>query len=158
MLSQLLTNMPELLPYMDQERITDVKPSMIDKDLATRLLETCLKSCKRMYVVIDGLDEFPSRESRQDISEWFQKIINTLPPKDIATLRCMFVSQDDGAARKDFSNLSLIKITARENKEDIEKYCAAWQKKILAKFSNSPGTAGLTNIVDLVTARSQGEL
>ena len=42
----------------------------------------------------------------------------------------MFISQDDGFARKDFSGLASIKIEPDDNKADIESYCLARSEQL----------------------------
>lgn len=102
-------------------------------DLAKKLLETGLKSCDKTYIVLDGLDEY-SRDDRKEISSWFRSLVQSLPIAECDSIRCLFVSQDDGYARKDLGDLPWIKVGPTENKTDIRTFCEHWHRKIEAKF------------------------
>lgn len=67
---------------------------------AKDLLKIALMNSRWTYIIIDGLDEC-SREDRKMISSYFQSVTHSIPKKNLGTLRCLFVSQDDGYARKD---------------------------------------------------------
>ena len=86
-----------------------------------KLLDLAFGNCTSAYIILDGLDEC-SREERKLIAQRFRKLVEDLPPTDPERLRCLFISQDDGAARKDFSGISRIKISTEDNKHDIEEY------------------------------------
>jgi hypothetical protein len=125
--------------------------------LAKDLLEISLKAQGRQqktYIIIDGLDEY-SRDDRKEIVAWFRAIIETLPINDLGTLRCLFISQDDGYARKDLSNISRIKISPADNKHDIKAFCEAWYAKIEAKFGPIDGRG--ESICEAVLDRTQGK-
>jgi hypothetical protein len=128
--------------------------TLSDPKLAKELLEIVLKSQKNTYIVIDGLDEY-SRDDRKEISTYFQEIVHSLPTHDLGALRCLFVSQDDGYARKDLSKLSQIKITVADNKDDIRSYSQLQHQKIEEKFEAIGKLRH--NIADIVTARAQGK-
>lgn len=124
---------------------------------AQDLLQTAFQtrdSKERLYIIIDGLDEW-DRDNRKDIAEWFQKVVMDVPPAEFGSIRCLFVSQDDGAARKDLSACSRIKLTVADNKQDIEAYCKFQEQEIETKFGklDNPNQT----ITSLVTARAQGE-
>jgi hypothetical protein len=121
--------------------------------LAKELLETVFESCKKTYIILDGLDEC-TRQERKDISTWFRQLVDGLPRKEMDAIRCLFVSQDDGYARKDLSMLPSIKLTATSNKSDIEMYARIWHQRMEEKFGPLD-TKGL-DITNIVTARAQG--
>jgi hypothetical protein len=85
---------------------------------AKELLETSLKPFPKLYVVIDGIDEC-ERDERREIVSFFEKTWESLPQSDMDSLRCMFISQDDNIARRDFANMSSLKITESDTKQDI---------------------------------------
>ena len=114
-----------------------------------------LKSCKLVYIVLDGLDEY-SREDRKELASWFQQLIAGLPKSDHGAIRCLFISQDDGYARKDFSMLSTIKITHADNYADIRSFCEYWHWQIEAKFGLLKKREH--NVANIVSARAQGSV
>lgn len=152
-LSQLVKQNDTLLPYLYEAASNSGDAVLSKENLAKELLERALKCCSNTYVVIDGIDEY-SREDRKMISSYFRSTVGSIPKDDLGTLRCLFVSQDDGYARKDFQRLSEITVTAESNRQDISTFCKHWHQKIEEKF-------GCLNemqhsISKLVTARSQG--
>jgi hypothetical protein len=104
--------------------------------VAKELLDLAINNCKSVYIILDGIDEC-SREERKSITSWFRKLIEELPPSHAETIRCLFVSQDDGPARKDFAGISAITVRSQDNKADIEEYSAVWALRIKEKFGIS---------------------
>jgi hypothetical protein len=121
--------------------------------LAKTLLEVVLKSCKLVYIVLDGLDEY-SREDRKELASWFQKLIVGVPKQDYGAVRCLFISQEDGYARKDLSMLSTIKITHADNYADIKSFCEYWHQQIEVKFGLLEKREH--HVTNIVSARAQG--
>ena len=154
LLAQILAQNDSLLPIFYEKQARSGQETLSDTKLAKDLLETALKDKKNTYVVIDGLDEY-SRDERKEITIWFLQIVNSIPTHELGALRCLFVSQEDGAAKKDFSMLSHIKITAADNQEDIRSYAQLRQIEIEEKFGSLDWCK--YNIADVVTARAQGK-
>jgi len=141
------------LLYVDEKASCSGETVLTSSKLAKELLETVFKSCKKTYVILDGLDEC-NRDERKEISTWFCQLMDGLPREDMDAIRCLFVSQDDGYARKDFSMLPSIKLTATDNKCDIEAYASIWHQRIQEKFG--PLDPKEYHIANIVTARAQG--
>lgn len=97
------------------------------------LLRIAILDCPSVYIVIDGIDECP-RDERKHITVWFRELIEGLDPRDQDRIRCLFVSQDDGVARKDFSGLENLKIEPADNKKDIEHFSKAEASQIQSEF------------------------
>lgn len=152
-LSQLVKQNDTLLPYLYEAASNSGDAVLSKENLGKQLLERALKCCSNTYVVIDGIDEY-SREDRKMISSYFRSAVDSIPKDDLGTLRCLFVSQDDGYARKDFQRLSEITVTAERNMQDISTFCKHWHQKIEEKFGCLNGMRH--SISKLVTARSQG--
>jgi hypothetical protein len=142
-----------LLLYIDEKASGSGETILKAPKLAQELLETGFKSCKRTYIILDGIDEC-HRDERKEISTWFCQLIDGLPREDMDVIRCLFVSQDDGYARKDYYMLPSMKLTAADNKTDIEAYTTTWHRRIQDKFG--PFDANL-HVASIVTARAQGE-
>ena len=152
LLSQISSTNVSLLPYLYEETLKSGEAVLSSNVTAKTLLKTALQSCKRVYIILDGLDEY-IREDRKELSSWFQELVSSLLKADLGSIRCLFVSQEDGYARKDFSMLSQIKITPNDNKADISAFCEEWHQKIESKFGF---LEGMHHVKNVVSARAQG--
>jgi hypothetical protein len=101
--------------------------------LTKELLETALKSSERVYIVLDGLDECDPHEKKEIIS-WFQSVATSLSDTEFDSIRCLFISQDDGEIGKLLSKVPAIRIKPNDTRVDIEAYTTVWSKKIQDKF------------------------
>lgn len=155
LISQILPKTDSILDYLYEEACKSGEAILSTTALARELLEVTLQSCQRVYIVLDGLDEYP-RDDRKQLTSWFQRLISGLPKAEFGRLRCLFVCQDDGFARKDLSMLSQIKITATQNRADIQSFCTEWHLKIEDKFG--PLEKREHNITNVVSARAQGKV
>lgn len=124
LLSQLLKQDKGLLFYFYQKSCEGGEPVLTSPAMVEELLMFAFKNCKSAYIIIDGLDEC-TRDERKKIVQWFRKLVEDLPTSEPDRFRCLFVSQDDGPARKDLSGLSSHKISNDDTKHDIEMYCRA---------------------------------
>lgn len=122
------------------------------QEKAENLLGIALKS-RKTYIILDGIDEC-CRKERKDICTWFPSIINGLEKSQQDEIRCLFVSQEDGFAKKDLSMLPEFKITRGHNSSDIHAFARSSQARIEAKFG--PCLFGQNEISKIVTARAQG--
>ncbi|KLU87314.1 hypothetical protein MAPG_06315 [Magnaporthiopsis poae ATCC 64411] len=127
-----------------QDVLSDIK-------LAKDLLKTALKS-RKTYVILDGIDEC-DREQRKDICLWFRETVDGLPKTKHDDIRCLFVSQDDGIARKDLSMLPTLSLTADKSEQDIMAFSTHRQSELELQFGQSV-TEGL-DLAKVVTARSR---
>jgi hypothetical protein len=148
----------DLLSYLYENAAKNSKAgrtTLSDTILANEILETALQSCggKTVYLVLDGLDEC-EREHRKDITKTFQNIIDSIPSSQFGKIRCVFVCQNDGPARRDLAMVPCIQI-GMENKRDIHDYALYWSAKIQYKFELD--AVETERIANLVTERSDGE-
>lgn len=137
LLSQLLSQDDALLSYLHDKASTSGQTILSTASVAKDLLETSIKNCDKLYVVIDGLDECEKEERRQIVA-FFEDICASLPQDEADSLRCLFLSQDDNMARKDFAKIPSLKITEAHTKKDIQAYSLARSKEIQAKFGLAP--------------------
>jgi NACHT domain len=152
-LAQILDQDPTLLSYFHEIASTTDSTVLSSVIIAKRMLEMSFNSCSKLYIIIDGLDEC-KRGERKDISTWLQDLIQKLPAEQVNSLRCLIVSQDDGNARTDLEDFTLIKITI-ENHEDLRRFTAEWQKRIERRFGElRPENRQLANTIFV---RAQGE-
>jgi hypothetical protein len=151
-LAQILSQNPYLLPYFHEKAYLSNGTILSSPEIAYEMLRTTLNSCERTYIIIDGLDECGLSE-RTNISTRFLSIIESLAPTDMDSIRCLFVSQDDGTARKTLGDLPTIKITT-ENREDLKNFAAVWHERLEAKFDKLRSSD--THITNIISARAQG--
>ncbi|CAO2653806.1 Nn.00g032170.m01.CDS01 [Neocucurbitaria sp. VM-36] len=134
-LAQMLKQDRDLLAYFYEKCCESGEAVLESCTNIESLLKEGFDNCKSVYIVIDGLDEC-SRNNRKDITQWLRILVEDLPTSEPERIRCMFVSQDDGPARKDFSGLASLKIQSGDNKADIELYCRTQAEKLtLPPFS-----------------------
>ncbi|PYH69627.1 uncharacterized protein BO88DRAFT_443625 [Aspergillus vadensis CBS 113365] len=147
-LAQVLDQNPDLLPYYYEK--AHMNASLTSSTVSERLLCTSLRSCRRVYIVLDGLDEC-GRAARKNIVNLFRQMVEQTVI-DAGFIRCLFVSQEDGAAAEDFEGIECIKIGQR-NFEDISAFARVWQQTIVTKFG---GNNRLLHIQDHITKRAKG--
>lgn len=152
-LSQLLDQNKHLIQYFYEKSSNCGEISLHTKVLAGELLRVAISCSKRTYIILDGLDECDAKE-RRCIAEFFRSTIEALPTADMDSIRCLFVSQDDREARKDFSNIPSVNICPSDTKGDIHAFVTIWKDKIEKKFGDLPGLRG--NVAKIVTAKAQG--
>jgi hypothetical protein len=122
-----------LLPYYHDSYLSSGEAVLTSHTATEKLLKVSLQNFADIYIVLDGVDECPRKE-RENISSWFRNLVEGLPQSNPTQIRCLFVSQDDGPARRDFAGVSTIKIQSQDNKQDIEQFSAVWATEIQKKF------------------------
>jgi hypothetical protein len=154
-LAQLLSQNKDLLPYLFEKASTSGEMVLESPVLTKELLEIALKSSEKAYIVLDGLDECNSHEKKAIIS-WFQSIVTALPDTELDSIRCLFISQDDGETGKLLSRTPAIRIKPEETRLDIQTYASIWGKKIKEKFdlSDEKKEAILSTVIE----RANGEV
>jgi hypothetical protein len=153
-LVQVLKQDRQLLHYFYQECCDSGEAVLSDTGLMEKLLNAAFTNSKGAYIIIDGLDEC-LRNERKNISRWFRNLVESLPPSEPERLRCLFVSQDDGVARKDLLGLVSLKITEDDNKPDIAEYSRVEAEKLKEKLSLTDKRT--QEIVTLVVDAVKGE-
>lgn len=151
-LAQLLRQNPDLLSYFHEKANRSDNAVLTSVPLATEMLSTALRSCTRAFIVIDGLDEC-GRPARKQITRWFRHLVETLPATEIGSIRCLFVSQEDGMAVEDFHAIPEIKISNR-NFSDIADFAGVWQQKIATNFNMKSHNMNLRSII---SGRAKGK-
>jgi hypothetical protein len=129
-LSQLLRQDRDLLAYFYEKCCESGETVLESRTTIESLAKAGFENCKSAYIIIDGLDEC-GREDRKEITYWFRSLVESLPTSEPDRLRCLFLSQDDGFARKDCSGLASIEIEVGDNKADIESYCLSQAEKLV---------------------------
>jgi hypothetical protein len=121
--------------------------------LVEELLSLAFQNCDNAYIIIDGIDECP-REERKAISQWFRKLVEDLPVSNPDRLRCLFVTQYDGHASRDFGGIASINIQPEDGKHDVGEFSRVESSKVQEKFGLSDER--MTGIVSTVTNSVEG--
>ncbi|KAK7999487.1 hypothetical protein PG990_012087 [Apiospora arundinis] len=137
LLAQLLNHDNGLLHTLYLKSCRSVETILSSPETVEELLALVFKACKGAYIILDGLDECP-RQERQHITKWFRELVEDLPNDKPERLRCLFVSQDDGPARKDHDGLESIKIKAEDSQNDIQEYCRVEAGKLRRAYPSIP--------------------
>lgn len=117
------------------------------------LLRASLLNCAKVYIVIDGIDEC-ERAERKRVTSWFRDVVENLEPPRLDRIRCLFVSQDDGVARKDFDGITALKIKPTDVENDIEQYSSHEAGQIQSMFQLSDDMR--VNIASRMTKAADG--
>ncbi|KAF2661287.1 hypothetical protein K491DRAFT_748233 [Lophiostoma macrostomum CBS 122681] len=153
LLWQLLQQDEKLLPFLYEKASVCGQNMLSTVVLAKELLETALKNSPKLYLIIDGLDEC-DREERKTVVSELERVCESLPTDDADTLRCLFISQDDNPARKDFAKMSSLKVTGRELEKDIRMYANARSLEIASKFDL--GQEKQKDVEDTIAQKAEG--
>ncbi|KAK6860606.1 hypothetical protein PG995_004242 [Apiospora arundinis] len=137
LLAQLLQHDNGLLASFYQESCRSVDAVLSSQNLIEELLYLAFRECKSAYIILDGLDDCP-REERRKITKWFRDLVEYAPSYESGKLRCLFISQDDGTARKDYYGLESIKIRPEDSQDDIQEYCRIEAGKLRETYPDIP--------------------
>ncbi|RYP19480.1 hypothetical protein DL765_003320 [Monosporascus sp. GIB2] len=101
----------------------------------TILASLIVEECKKLSIHPDvlyfyyGIDECP-RGERRKITQWFRHLVEDLEPPRQDRVRCLFVSQHDGIAQRDFGSLTAVQIKAHHTRADIHQFSMASAARI----------------------------
>ncbi|RYP30902.1 hypothetical protein DL767_006034 [Monosporascus sp. MG133] len=101
----------------------------------TILASLIVEECRKLRIHPDvlyfyyGVDECP-RDERRKITQWFRHLVEDLEPPRQDRVRCLFVSQYDGVAQRDFRGLTAVQIKAHHTRADIQQFSVASAAKI----------------------------
>ncbi|KAL3487316.1 hypothetical protein BJX62DRAFT_241131 [Aspergillus germanicus] len=108
LLGQLLRRNKALLPHL-YERATDSPTGTLTSiSSAQELLGLALRSLPSIFIVLDGVDECPPKESRTLVS-WLQKEVESVN-NDSGDACCLFVSQDNQICNQLLKDIPLVKL------------------------------------------------
>lgn len=141
-----------LVDYLYTSMTKSINGLLPNKAEAASLLDFAL-ALRKTFVVLDGLDEC-SRDERQQICGWFRSAIMNLDRKHQDEIRCLFICQEDGFAKKDLRDIAHLRITADHNRADIHGFAKAAQQRIEDRLGPCPLGIHNTSISDVVTERS----
>jgi hypothetical protein len=140
MLAQLLKHDGTLLSYLYESCVSSGQVSLVSTQLCAEMLETCLKTMSKVYIVVDGIDECDVPERKSIISFFTSLIENVERYATPGNIRALFVSQYENDIRKLLRSASVLSLTDSHNKSDIESYATQWSSKIQNKFKVNDDT------------------
>lgn len=128
----------DVLPFLHEQLLNSGEISLQSLQLCKTLLKTALDSLPRharIYIVLDGIDECDALERRLILSTITSIIDSNRQP---GKFRALFISQYEPDIRGLLRSAEVIRITEKDNEEDIKEYATQWTSKILNKFKNFP--------------------
>lgn len=156
LLSQLVKGDEDLLLQLyEKGNLQSGEAILRDTSMAKELLDVALDFDKTTYIIIDGIDEC-IREERKEICSWFSERVNKLGKDDHGNIRCLFVSQEDGIAKKDLAMVPAIKILPSHVHKDIRRYVDSWRVKIEEK--HGPLDPAVHPLTDIIMSSARGNL
>ena len=145
----------DLVPYIHEKMSFRSEQILSSEPLAKELLETLLKNCRGLHIILDGLDECARTEEKR-IIEWFRSVIEASTHSAAAScpVRCVFISQRDAIATRLLRDLPAITITSANNHNDITTFVSLWGRRIQGKFSISDDA--IKSINEMVVKKAAG--
>jgi hypothetical protein len=148
-----LVKCPDLIPYCYEKSQNSGEVNLITTSLAEQLLNLFCQKISKVYIVIDGLDECDTGQQRLVLS-FFTKMVAQCDEYDPGKLRFLVVSQDSKDIAKALHPAPIVKLSAKDNKDDITKFVSKWCKKIQEKFELDRNK--IEEIQDITCIRAQG--
>ncbi|CAN9386495.1 unnamed protein product [Alternaria alternata] len=137
---QLLDQYPQMLPPCFTRRRSSGEPSLRSLSQAKKLLEDFCNTIPKLFIVIDGLDEFEKAE-RSQVLDILTEVVGCRDTIDPGTLRLLVASQDLVHIRKGFNSSAstkvapmILRISETDNEGDIRAFTKLWVDKIASKF------------------------
>lgn len=152
LIDQTVTKDPAVLQYLLIEASTCGERPLRTLKRSQEILETCLKTLKAAYVVIDGIDECSSAD-KKTIATFFKASVNSLQDDGI-DIRCMFSCQSDEDTAKLFRGIPALDIVGDGLKKDINNFCKIESEDIKQIFRLS--NAETEEIVERVSSEAAG--
>jgi hypothetical protein len=156
LISQLLRYDTDLVPYVHEKMSSRSEQILSSEVLAKELLETLLKNCQGLHIILDGLDECARGEEKK-VVEWFRSVMEASTQSAASSChpRCVFISQSDAITTRTLRDLPTITITSAQNHQDITTFVSSWGEKIHEKFSISDDAKKAIN--EMVVKKAAGK-
>jgi hypothetical protein len=141
LLVQLLYQDDALLEYMHQKCAAISKSDLLREPFLKELMKGCLMSQKKVWIVLDGLDECADAteadgmETRR-IIQWFQQEIFPRDSPQQASMRLLISGQRDGCIDSMLTGCPTINLEATDQHMlDVEHYTKARALQIKRRFA-----------------------
>lgn len=153
-LVQLVQQNDELLSFVYDACCSSDEVTIDSTSLLKRLVETSVRSCANMCIIIDGIDECEEVEEKRMIL-WFLAIFESMTKDNAGTLRLLFISQKDKVTESLLTRASVIPLGSKHHKKDIQTYARHWSIQIQRKFGIPETSAN--QIGTHVATKARGE-
>jgi hypothetical protein len=162
LVDQLLDQHPQLLPHCYTRRTNSGGPSLQSVDVAKRLLEDFCTSIPKLFIVVDGLDEYDVIERKQ-ILECLVQLVRQCDDDEPAKLRVLIVSQDCPDIKRALHTSGIprlapkiISLSSSDNEKDIYTFVRAWVDRIKRKH-HPLSDEQMEYLLKLTVAKADGE-
>jgi hypothetical protein len=162
LVDQLLDQHPQLLPHCYTRRTNSGGPSLQSVDVAKRLLEDFCTSIPKLFIVVDGLDEYDVIERKQ-ILECLVQLVRQCDDDEPAKLRILIVSQDYPDIKRALQTSGIprlapkiISLSSSDNEKDIYTFVKAWVDRIKRKH-HPLSDEQMEYLLKLTVAKADGE-
>jgi hypothetical protein len=162
LVDQLLNQYPQLLPHCYTRRTNSGGPSLQSVDVAKRLLEDFCTAIPKLFIVVDGLDEYDATERKQ-LLEYLMQLMRQCDDDEPAKLRVLIVSQDYPDIKRALYTSGIhrlapkiITLSSSDNEKDIYIFVRAWVDRI--KHKHHPlSDEQVEYLLKLTVAKADGE-
>lgn len=134
LLSQLVSQTRDLIPYYYDEGIQSGEVSLKSKRLSEKLLDLALQNIRKGFVVVDGIDECPPSE-RKALLDHLIQLIDRCDVAFPGKVRFMVLSREEPDIKKLLAGCETLRITFRDTLEDINTYIKYQASRLESKFS-----------------------
>lgn len=153
-LVQLVHQNEELLSYVYAACCSSTEVTVDSPSLLKQLVETSLRSCANMCIIVDGIDECEEAEEKKIVA-WFLAMFEKATEDNAGAIRLLFISQRDKVTENLLTQALMIPLDSKDHQEDIQTYARHWSRQIQRKFEIPDGSA--SQIGANVAAQAQGE-
>lgn len=154
LLLQLIQQNENLLSFVHERCASSSEVTLESPTLLKELLETSLRSCSNVYLLLDGLDECEVGEEKR-ITAWFTALVAAINKENPGAIRLLIISQRTGVLEKVLAKAPVLSMETQDHQDDIERYSQIWAVQIQKKF-DIPAAAA-SDIAAKVAERAEGK-
>lgn len=152
-LVQLVRQNEDLLSFVYERCASSNEVTLDSPALLKELVETSLRSCSNVYLVLDGLDECEVGEDKKTIT-WFIALVAIINKENSRSIRLLIMSQRTGILERLLAKASILSLEPQDHQDDIAIYSQHWAAQIQEKFEIPAASAA--EIVAKVAEQAEG--
>ena len=131
--SQLVGADNDLLPYCHEKYLSSGEPLLTSLPTARQLLELFCGETRKLYLVVDGLDECPEAE-RRVLANYLTGLVERSDSSSPGSLRLLVVSQVEGDIKKLLSSATTFALCPEDNGGDIRSFVGRQMVEVRRQF------------------------